>query len=94
MANRPSEQAQPSLSNSFAPLPGIPLFTEPEVRRWPHPVESTTPADLCPLAPCEQSEVSLSHLCLVLSHQNQLLSEIKSLLKQLTAEAAQNPEEK
>ena len=96
MATRPAEQAQTSSAGSrtAAPLPGTPIFTEPEVRRWPHPVEIISPARLCSPAPSEQSGDALSHIDRVLSHQNRLLLEIKSLLEHPTTGPARDPEEK
>ena len=49
---------------------------EPPVRRWPHPVGCQDP----PLPP----EPTLHYIRCALSYQNQLLSEIKTLLQQLT----------
>ena len=96
MATRPTEQAQPSAAGSpvGAPLPGTPIFTEPEVRRWPHPVEITSPAGLCSPTSGEQSGDALSHIDRALSHQSRLLLEIKSLLEHGTTEPAHDPEEK
>ena len=68
-------------------------FSEPEVRRWPHPVDGVSPADIRPAASVGQTEVSLYYIHCALSYQNQLLSEIKSLLEQLTLSRAQTPEE-
>ena len=48
---------------------------EPPVRRWPHPVTSQDP----PLPP----EPTLHYIRCALSYQNQLLSEIKTLLQQI-----------
>lgn len=48
---------------------------EPPVRRWPHPVNHQEP----PLPP----EPTLHYIRCALSYQNQLLSEIKTLLQQL-----------
>ncbi len=57
--------------------PGVPSYTEPEVRRWPHPIEET------PRTP----EPSLHYIRCALSYQNQLLADIKVLLEQLAANA-------
>lgn len=54
-------------------------YPEPEVRRWPHPVESGGRA----AAP----EPALHYIRCALSYQNQLLSDIKALLEQLAADA-------
>lgn len=48
---------------------------EPSVRRWPHPVGCQDP----PLPP----EPTLHYIRCALSYQNQLLSEIKTLLQRL-----------
>ena len=59
--------------------PGTPSYTEPEVRRWPHPPEEDA-ACLPPLP-----EPALHYIRCALSYQNQLLADIKALLEQLTA---------
>jgi len=90
MANRPRERGQ----QNQRPGPGsTPAFAEPEVRRWPHPVDGVSPADIRPAASVGQTDVSLYYIHCALSYQNQLLSEIKSLLEQLTLNHAQTPEE-
>jgi hypothetical protein len=62
---------------------GTRTFTEPEVRRWPHPVEPAAE---------RTTEPALQYIQCALSYQNQLLAEIKSLLEELAAEAAEtNP---
>ena len=96
MATRPTEPAQPSSASNHtaAPLPGTPIFTEPEVRRWPHPVELTYSARPGSPVSNEQSEDTLSHIDRVLSHQNRLLLEIKSLLEHPTTGPTRDPEEK
>ena len=48
---------------------------EPPVRRWPHPVSQPEP----PLPP----EPTLHYIRCALSYQNQLLSEIKTLLQRM-----------
>ncbi|MCI8818245.1 MAG: hypothetical protein HFG04_03715 [Oscillibacter sp.] len=52
-------------------------YPEPEVRRWPHPVEGGTRA-----AP---PEPALHYIRCAMSYQNQLLADIKALLEQLAA---------
>ena len=66
-----------------APLPGTPIYTEPEVRRWPHPVEDPAPPP----------EPAMHYIRCALSYQNQLLADIKTLLEQLSTAtpAAENP---
>jgi hypothetical protein len=56
-------------------------------------VDGVSPADIRPAASVGQTEVSLYYIHCALSYQNQLLSEIKSLLEQLTLSRAQTPEE-
>ncbi len=62
--------------------PGTPIYTEPEVRRWPHPVED----------PASPPEPAMHYIRCALSYQNQLLADIKTLLEQLytAAPAAEN----
>lgn len=57
--------------------PGTPIYTEPEVRRWPHPLEDPAPAP----------EPAMHYIRCALSYQNQLLADIKALLEQLAAAA-------
>lgn len=57
--------------------PGTPSYTEPEMRRWPHPLEDP--------APSPAPEPAMHYIRCALSYQNQLLADIKSLLEQLTA---------
>nr|WP_325179827.1 hypothetical protein [uncultured Oscillibacter sp.] len=63
--------------------PGTPIYTEPEVRRWPHPVEDPAPPP----------EPAMHYIRCALSYQNQLLADIKTLLEQLSTAtpAAENP---
>lgn len=75
--------------------PGTPSYTEPEMRRWPHPLEDPAPAP----AP----EPAMHYIRCALSYQNQILADIKALLEELvsdrTSEAARaaedaNPEDR
>lgn len=70
-------------------VPGTPSYLEPEVRRWPHPLEDP--------APSPAPEPALHYIRCALSYQNQLLADIKTLLEQLaadrTAVEAANPED-
>ena len=68
-------------------------FTEPEMRRWPHPVDGISLPDGRPSPSVGQADLSLYYIHCALSYQNQLLSEIKTLLEQLTLDRAQSPEE-
>lgn len=67
--------------------PGTPIYTEPEVRRWPHPLEDP---------PAPAPEPAMHYIRCALSYQNQLLADIKALLEQLAvapaAEKAPEPE--
>ena len=51
--------------------------TEPAVRRWPHPVDGTEPAQAC--------DPALHYIRCALSYQNQLLCDIKTLLETIAA---------
>lgn len=78
---------------------GPPAFTEPEVRRWPHPVDGSEvpPASnrqaARSMAP-GQIDTALYYIHCALSYQNQLLADIKSLLEQLTVEQTPSDGEK
>ena len=78
---------------------GTPAFTEPEVRRWPHPVDGSEvpPASnrqaARSMAP-GQIDTALYYIHCALSYQNQLLADIKSLLEQLTVEQTPSDGEK
>ena len=65
--------------------PGTPIYTEPEVRRWPHPLEDPAPPP----------EPAMHYIRCALSYQNQLLADIKALLERLStaAPAAESPPE-
>lgn len=75
-----------SPSRETAP-PGTPIYTEPEVRRWPHPIEGAAPSAR-QTAPAGQTDTALYYIHCALSYQNQLLADIKSLLEQLAADSA------
>ena len=62
-------------------------YKEPEVRRWPHPVEDGTPV------PASGPEPALHYIRCALSYQNQLLADIKVLLEQLALDAGASPAE-
>ena len=80
-----SQAANRSLSGSreaWTPAqPGTPGYVEPEVRRWPHPLEDRT------LSPAPAPEPALHYIRCALSYQNQLLADIKVLLEQLAPAA-------
>ena len=62
-----------------------PAAQEPPVRRWPHPVGCQEP----PLPP----EPTLHYIRCALSYQNQLLSEIKTLLQQMAEQQRKGDQE-
>ena len=83
MANRQHGRAGRSSSRQAVPVsrrPGTPSYTEPEVRRWPHPLEGS--------APSPAPEPALHYIRCALSYQNQLLADIKSLLEQQAIDRA------
>ena len=84
MANRSygrGRQARPE--RKTVSRSGVPSYREPEVRRWPHPVEDPAPPP----------EPAMHYIRCALSYQNQLLADIKTLLEQLSTAtpAAENP---
>jgi len=81
MANHPGGRGR-QVRVTTAKQPGTPSFTEPEVRRWPHPVEGVEPTE--PRRAAGQAELYYIHCAL--SYQNQLLADIKSLLEKLAAD--------
>lgn len=80
MANRHYGRGRPVRSMPAAPAAGVPAATEPEVRRWPHPVGGAEPAVQAP-------EPTLHYIRCALSYQNQLLADIKALLEQMAERA-------
>ena len=69
-----------------APQESSTAFSEPEVRRWPHPVGVAEPA--------VSSDTALYYIRCALSYQNQLLADIKALLEQVSVNLDQGPEGK
>ena len=63
---------------------GRPRFSEPEVRRWPHPVPPASSA--APETAPEPAGATLHYIRCAMSYQNQLLADIKVLLEQLAAD--------
>ena len=91
MANRSGGRSRPLRPGSARPS-GMPAFQEPEVRRWPHPVDaSQTPAGAraSRAAAQGQIEAGLYYIHCALSYQNQLLADMKVLLEQLAADRGQ-----
>lgn len=72
------------------PPPGLPRFTEPEMRRWPHPPEPAAPPP--PVAPPETE--TLAELQGLLARQAQLLEEIKGLLEELARSGSAGEDKK
>lgn len=102
MANRPTSGPSPICGRPVcppsvpdgrsAPTAGLPLFTEPEMRRWPHPPEPAAPA--VPPALCGPAEPeTAAELRGLLSRQTQLLSEIRDLLEEQSRVLRTDPEE-
>ena len=60
------------------PVAAVPATPEPPVRRWPHPVEG--------VEPIQDLDPALHYIRCALSYQNQLLADIKTLLRQLVPE--------
>lgn len=79
-AGRSPAGGRAARSVTVSRTPGTPSYVEPEVRRWPHPLEDPAPS----LAP----EPALHYIRCALSYQNQLLADMKSLLEQLVSDRA------
>ena len=68
-----------------AGVPVVPSMPQdPPVRRWPHPVTG--------VEPLPQADPGLHYLRCVLSYQNQLLSEIKTLLEEIRLDLREGKE--
>ena len=80
------EQDQPG-PLPYRPSAGASAFTEPEVRRWPPPVEGTPPAENLSQKP--PGDGMLHYIRCALSYQNQTLADIKALLEQIAANMAE-----
>ena len=73
-AGRPDPPtAPPSMPQESAPAPER-TFREPQMRRWPHPVEVRREEAISP---------SLHYIHCALTYQNQTLADIKALVQQL-----------
>ena len=75
MANQSRGRCRPAHPAPVQTVRSAVSSQEPPVRRWPHPVGSQEP--LLPPEP------TLHYIRCALSYQNQLLSEIKTLLQRL-----------
>ena len=87
MANHPQRQHPVGTSAASAPAgrrSGLDaaVFSEPEVRRWPHPVPGTPP--MSSEEPCLDASL-LQYFRCAMSYQNQLLADIRALLEQLVS---------
>ena len=89
MANRPRNERPNGCISSSGPSQS---FSEPEVRRWPHPVDGDSNNRQSNSS--GQTNTALYYIHCALSYQNQLLADIKALLEQLTAEGIPAQEEK
>lgn len=92
MANCPCEQNMQAPAAPATRTVGSITYSEPEVRRWPHPVSGMDPDCFANFA--GQADAGLHYIQCALSYQNQLLAEIKALLEQLAVEDSETPEEK
>lgn len=91
MTNRSGGRNRPLRTGSARPS-GTPVFQEPEVRRWPHPVDGShrsSGKQAPPAALDGQIEAGLYYIHCALSYQNQLLADIKVLLEQMAADQCQ-----
>lgn len=88
----PAQQGTPAESCPRQTEPGVPAFTEPEVRRWPHPVNGIAPSQQ--VFSDQQADALLHCVRCALSYQNQLLADIKVLLEKLVADDGAEAEEK
>lgn len=88
----PARQEAPAGPPVQQPVPGTPSFTEPEVRRWPHPVDGAPPIRQALYG--QPTDALLHYIQCALSYQNQLLADIKSLLEQMAVNSAPKAEEK
>ena len=95
MANRSGGRSR-QVRITPARQPGTPVFQEPEVRRWPHPVSGSEPLPSPgrQAAASGQADPALYYIHGALSYQNQLLADIKVLLEQLAADGISAEREK
>lgn len=90
MANHSYERKQPVRSVTAQQAASEPTaYPEPEMRRWPHPVDGTP---VSPQGP--QADAVCYYIRCALSYQNQLLADIKALLEQLAAGTTVGSDEK
>lgn len=75
MANKNNRCRQASFSRQTQSNPTS-TYTEPTMRRWSHPITTSSP----------QEEPTLHYIYCALSYQNQLLADMKALLEQLVAD--------
>lgn len=75
--NRSPAGSRPARAVPVSRAPGTPSYIEPEVRRWPHPLEDGGSSPV--------PEPAMHYIRCALSYQNQLLADIKALLETLAA---------
>lgn len=80
MANRSCANRRQQQVRTVAARQSTAPFTEPAVRRWPHPVDGTEPLP--------SGDPALHYIRCALSYQNQLLAEIKALLETIACREA------
>lgn len=73
---------------------GVSAFTEPEIRRWPHPVNGSEILPTRQPGSDRQTDVAgqtaaLHYIYCALSYQNQLLADIKVMLEQMVSDVMQ-----
>ena len=78
MANRFCANRRQQVRTVTARQSTAAVFSEPTVRRWPHPVDGTEPS--------QSEDPALHYIRCALSYQNQLLADIKALLETLTCQ--------
>ena len=78
MANRSCANRRQQVRTVTSRQSAAAAFTEPAVRRWPHPVDGTEPL--------QSGDPALHYIRCALSYQNQLLADIKTLLETLTCQ--------
>lgn len=90
MANHSRGKGQSQTVSAQPAAAPLSVFSEPEVRRWSHPVNPSAPG-----GPTERQPGAAQHyIHCALAYQNQLLADIKSLLEQLVSDAALHTDEK
>jgi len=86
MANHSCGRNRQARTVSVKSVPAATAFTEPEVHRWPHPVDGVDAV--------QSSNSELHYIHCALAYQNQLLADIKALLDHLSANINADSSEK